>query len=148
MRHVMPDRDRSVFSATEVKAGYDESYPAAMEEVALEYGFKVTVVRKVAGKAKYSTTPKEVAIFTFMANIVFNDADVGREAKPDATYSAVIYAPYASLKRIAAANPAHEVRNSDTFIVDGIHYRIDSINLHGTFRGVKGQAQFTVTTVA
>lgn len=148
MRHAMPDRERSAFSATEVKAGYDEAYPSAIEEVAIEYGSKVTVVRKVAGKGKYSTAPKETAVFTFMANIIFNDADVGREAKPDTTYSAVVYAPYSALKRAAAANPAHEIRSSDTFIIDGTHYRIDSINLHGTFRGVKGQAQFTVTTVA
>ena len=119
-----------------------------MEEVALEYGFKVTVIRKVAGKAKYSAVPKEKAIFSFMANIVFNDADIERDARPDVTYAAVVYAPQATLDRLAAADPTHRVLNSDTFIIDGAHYKIDSVNAHGTFRGVKGQAQFTVSTVA
>lgn len=145
MRHVLPTRDRTGFTATQVKDDYAQAYPEAIATIAAEYGTKITVMRKVKGFGKYAKTFQEKAIFEFMADVVFHDGDVSREYGPTMLGAGIVYAPKTTLDALVAKNPQHAVRAGDVFIIDKALYKLDSTKTQGSFLATRGAVQFSIT---
>ncbi len=147
MRHVLPTRDRTGFTATQVKDDYAKAYPEAIAEIAAEYGTKITVMRKVKGFGKYSKTFQEKAIFDFMADVVFHDGDTSREYGPTDGSAGIVYAPKTTLDALAAKDPRFTVRAGDVLIIYKNLYKLDSKKPQGSFLSARGAIQFSITIV-
>lgn len=145
MRHVLPTRDRTGFTATQVKDDYSQAYPEAIATIAAEYGTKVIVVRKVKGFGKYSKSFSEKAIFDFMADVIFHDADISREYGPTDGGAGIIYAPKTTLDALTAKDPHFSIRPGDLFLIDGLTFKLDSKKQQGTFLSSRGALQFSIT---
>lgn len=145
MRHVLPTRDRTGFTATQVKDDYSQAYPEAVATIANEYGIKVTVMRKVKGFGKYAKTFEEKALFDFMADVIFHDDDISRQYGPTDGGAGIIYAPKTTLDALVAKDPRFAIRPGDLFIIDSLPYKLDSKKTQGSFLATRGAIQFSIT---